>query len=175
MKEFQNRGVLSLRVGELVEVCSEQEILATLDSSGRLEFLPFMPEMLRFCGQRFRVLKRADKTCDTISGSGGRRLRNTVHLEHLRCNGEAHGGCQATCLIFWKEAWLKRVPQISSADLSELEPASCTIDDLRLSTRAQRDGEEVFCCQATELTKASSHMRWWDVRQYWRDLRSGNV
>ena len=36
---------LNLRVGELVEVRSEDEILATLDVDGELEGLPFMPEM----------------------------------------------------------------------------------------------------------------------------------
>ena len=38
------------------------------------------------------------------------RMRNAVHLEGLRCDGQAHGGCQAGCLLYWKEAWLRRVP-----------------------------------------------------------------
>jgi len=92
-----------------VEVLSEEEILRTLDAKGRLDALPFMPEMLQYCGKRFRVYKRADKTCDTIDNAGSRRMRGAVHLEDLRCDGAAHGGCQARCLIFWKEAWLRRV------------------------------------------------------------------
>src|ERR1700675_2894438 len=44
-----------LRRGDVVEVRSEEEILRTLDPSGKLGALPFMPEMLRFCGKRFRV------------------------------------------------------------------------------------------------------------------------
>src|SRR5262249_35222364 len=56
---------LNLRAGDLVEVRSEPEILATLDAEGRLDGLPFMPEMLQYCGQRFRVFKSAHKTCDT--------------------------------------------------------------------------------------------------------------
>jgi hypothetical protein len=39
---------LNLRCGELVEVRSEEEILATLDANGDREGLPFMPEMLRY-------------------------------------------------------------------------------------------------------------------------------
>ncbi len=35
-----------------------------------------------------------------------RKLKNTVHLE-TRCDGEAHDGCQAGCLLYWKEDWLK--------------------------------------------------------------------
>lgn len=44
----------NLRVGEVVEVLSQEEILATLDRNGELESLPFMPEMLQFCGKRFK-------------------------------------------------------------------------------------------------------------------------
>ena len=28
-----------------------------------------MPQMFRYCGQRFQVYKRAHKTCDTVSGA----------------------------------------------------------------------------------------------------------
>ena len=46
---------LSLRPGETVQVKSASEILATLDSEGKLDGLPFMPEMLEYCGQTFTV------------------------------------------------------------------------------------------------------------------------
>ena len=52
----------SLLPGELVEVLSEAEILATLDEKGTFEKLPFMPEMLKFCGKQFRVSRQAFKT-----------------------------------------------------------------------------------------------------------------
>jgi len=37
---------------------SKHEILATLDKSGRLEGLPFMPQMLKYCGRSFKVRSR---------------------------------------------------------------------------------------------------------------------
>ena len=40
-----------LCAGEWVEVLSKEEILRTLDQNGRLEDLPFMPQMFRYCGQ----------------------------------------------------------------------------------------------------------------------------
>jgi hypothetical protein len=101
---------LNLRVGDLVEVLSAEEILATLDQQGAVDGLPLMPEMLEFCGKRFEVGKRADKTCNTITVMESRRLYDTVHLEGLRCSGAAHGGCQAQCLIYWKEACFKSPP-----------------------------------------------------------------
>src|SRR5262245_35615858 len=98
-----------LRVGDWIEVRSRDEILSTLDERGCLDSLPFMPEMLKYCGKRFRVYRSAHKTCDTIKEYKIRRMTNAVHLEGLRCDGEAHGGCQAGCLLFWKEAWLKPI------------------------------------------------------------------
>ena len=96
-----------LRPGDWVEVRSLEEVLPTLDANGQLEGLPFMPEMLALCGRRFRVSKRAHKTCDPPNGLGG-SMPGTVHLEGARCHGEFHGGCQHLCLMFWKEVWLRR-------------------------------------------------------------------
>ena len=96
--------ILALKAGDEVEVKSFDEILSTLDEKGRLDLLPFMPEMKRYCGKTFKVYKRADKTCDTIYQTGGRRLAHSVHLEDVRCDGQSHGGCGAFCLIFWKKS-----------------------------------------------------------------------
>ena len=99
----------TLCAGDWVEVRSKEEILETLDKNGRLDGLPFMPQMFKYCGQRFQVYKRTHKTCDTVGHlSVSRCLPDGVHLEH-RCDGKAYGGCQAGCLIFWKEAWLKPI------------------------------------------------------------------
>lgn len=180
--------VLDLRVGEIVEVRSEEEILRTLDANGTLDSLPFMPEMLPFCGRRFRVNKRADKACDSIEWGTLRRMKNAVHLEGLRCIGAAHGGCKAACLIHWKEAWLKRVVEPSNGS-PPVEPAPaegqreaegvavCTSKTLIQATRRENisDAEEVFSCQATELVRATTRMPWWRPGQYVRDVRSGNA
>jgi hypothetical protein len=177
---------LKLRVGDFVEVRSEQEILATLDETGAIDGLPFMPEMLEFCGKRFRVEKRADKACDTINLSGSRRIHDAVHLEGLRCTGESHDGCQAMCLLYWKEAWLTRLDVTSAASPASARstPApfpgrgSCSSERIVQFTRtpnAATDGEVRYRCQATELLLASTPLPWWDVRQYIRDIHSGNV
>src|ERR1041384_6794496 len=52
-----------LMPGDVVEVRSAGEILSTLDADGTLDKLPFMPEMLAFCGRQFRVTAQAFKTC----------------------------------------------------------------------------------------------------------------
>ena len=96
-------------LGDLVEIRSAEEILAGLDSRGEHDSLQFMPEMLQYCGRTFRIDKIAGKTCDTVNWSGMREMRSTVHLADVRCDGQAHGGCQAGCLIYWKTSWLKPV------------------------------------------------------------------
>jgi hypothetical protein len=179
----------ALRAGDLVEVRSKEEILATLDGHSRLEGLPFMPEMLDFCGMRFRVSNRAHKTCDPANGLEGRRLPAAVHLEGLSCTGAAHGGCQARCLLFWKEAWLKRVDGVGQPALEPARPpavsirtsarAACTEQDIWAGARRVANDPDAagpaFVCQSTELRSATEPLAAWDLRQYVEDYTSGNV
>ncbi|WP_436758531.1 hypothetical protein [Streptosporangium sp. V21-05] len=174
-------GALGLRVGETVEVLSEAEIMATLDGKGELDELPFMPEMLAFCGRRLTVHKVAHKLCDTISSSGMRRMERAVHLTGARCDGQAHGGCQTACQFYWKESWLKRVdpdspaPPVTAVGLAAGRPL---LPILQAATRKEPgpDGEERFSCQATELLRAApTCLPFKDVGQYVADVRTGNV
>ena len=57
-------GERPLRPGDVVEVKSPAEILSTLDDSGALGSMPFMPEMLRHVGRRYTVSPLVDKICD---------------------------------------------------------------------------------------------------------------
>lgn len=176
------RTISKLRVGEWVEVRGKEEILSTLDSKGQLDGLPFMPQMFGFCGKRFRVYKRSHKTCDTVFPIRGRRMAEAVHLE-TRCDGQAYGGCHATCLIYWKEAWLKRVNG-GEADLgmdvksAAVNTGGCSEKEVWAGTRApgQQDAPDpAYVCQATQLPYATMSLEWWDLRQYVEDFTSGNV
>jgi hypothetical protein len=173
---------MRLRAGDWVEVRSKQEILRSLDKQGSLDGLPFMPQMFEYCGKRFRVFKRAHKTCDTVNPVAGRRIDSAVHLE-LRCNGKAYGGCQAACLIFWKEAWLKTIEkktnmvQFSQANAT-VDQVGCSEDDVWQATSVrnpQRDDEIKYTCQATQLPYFTAPLAWWNLRQYVEDYVSGNV
>lgn len=185
MKDSDSRKKMNLKAGEWVEVRSQAEILATLDERGRLGNLPFMQEMLQYCGRRFRVFKRADKTCDPAHDPWSiRRLENTVHLEGVRCDGQGHDGCQAGCLIFWNESWLRRaesdVLSVESLQRSDMpaarSDARCTLETIATaSQKTNPDGETVYSCQATDLRDFTAPMAEWDPRQYIRDLSSGNL
>jgi len=167
-----------LRRGDFVEVRSAAEILATLDDQGALGALPFMPEMVSYCGRRFAVDRRTEKVCDTIKDLNSRRLADCVFLGDLRCDGSGHDGCQAECRLYWKEAWLKRV--------TPSDPPPATGGDhearralLELVTRGARtstpEGDVLYRCQATELRAASQPLSLTDPRPYLREYTSGNV
>lgn len=158
--------------GELVRVRGADDILSTLDSEGTVDGLVFMPEMLQFAGGEFRVQSSAHKTCD---GSGEiRKMDKTVHLEGLKCDGSAHGGCQAGCLLFFRKEWLAPPSEPPA-------PASATTDEAAMAVlmpntrRTDDSGESVYRCQATDVRLASRLLPQSDPRQYVRDLISGNV
>ena len=98
---------LGLMPGESVEVKSFPEILSTLDANGKLHGLEFIPGMQQFCGQRFKVFKRIATLYQEESGQV-RRLKNTVLLDDVQCDGLLMK-CDRSCYLFWREAWLKRV------------------------------------------------------------------
>jgi hypothetical protein len=98
---------LNLQPGELVEVKSKEEILATLDAKGRNRGLGFGAEMLKYSGKRYRVLKRVDIVVNEETGKL-RQISNTVILEGVTCDGTAHGECRRNCYCLWREIWLKR-------------------------------------------------------------------
>jgi hypothetical protein len=142
---------LGLKAGDFVEVRSAADIMSTLDAEGKLDGLPFMPEMLTFCGRPFRVSSRADNTCAL---GQPRRIEATVHLEQLRCDGSSHRGCEAGCLLLWKEAWLRRKTD-GADDLSRTTASVDSSNAYRLLSSYTRKPNDIFKCQATELNSAS--------------------
>ncbi len=102
--------VLDLRPGELVEVKSVDDILATLGPDRKCRGLLWMTGMRKFCGGRYRVLKRVENILLESNGEP-RKMRNTVSLEGVMCDGAEFGDCDRSCFHFWREAWLRRVTQ----------------------------------------------------------------
>jgi hypothetical protein len=100
-------SALGLQPGEWVEVKSAEEIRDTLDRRGMFRGLYFMDEMLRYAGQRFRVLKRMERLMVERTGVM-RTIKDTVLLEGTVCDGVAHANCDATCQHMWREVWLRR-------------------------------------------------------------------
>ena len=168
-----------LRAGETVIVRSPAEILATLDADGSLDGLPFMPEMLAWCGRQYTVQRRVEKTCMEVPEPHihpNRRFagRDVVFLDGPRCDGAAHDGCDRACRIFWKEAWLRRAshaaPVVASDDAS--------LDALRGRLRVQADATR-YRCQSTELLRATEEFpgrkKPWMLRVALQEVRNGDL
>jgi hypothetical protein len=182
--------VRRLRAGDRVRVKNVDEILATLDADGRVDGLPFMPEMLTLVGRTFTVEAVTHRTCDTIKSTGTsgttRRLERAVHLRGVRCDGSGHGGCQALCLIFWKEDWLEKLATGAATDTGETGhdrpgPQADPAIDVPpvIEAASQREGsteaKPLYSCQATELVRATTFVSARDPRMWIADVRSRNA
>jgi hypothetical protein len=153
-----SRVNFELTAGDWVEVKSPPEIDKTLDAQGLLDGLPFMPEMIQFCGKRFRVLRRAEKTCVEFPGRVVYKIRefhnnDVVLLDIARCSGASHDGCQRSCVFFWKQAWLRK----TSSD-QPIPPISDLGQDHLLARLTTMREPGRYLCQSTELANATHPM-----------------
>jgi hypothetical protein len=156
--------------------------MATLDERAATEGMPFMPEMLQFVGRRFTVSRRVEKICDTAGKVPGepsvsRRMRRTVYLEDLRCDGSSHGGCQAGCRLYWNEEWLRPVDSEAPVPETSGSEVLAALAESATGTQAVANGQvrERFRCQATEARVASEPLGASDPRQHIREVVAGNV
>ncbi len=162
------------RTGDYVSVRSAEEILATLEADGTLEGLPFMPEMVEWCGKRFRVQRQVEKTC--VDGYRQRQFpgQQVVILDSPRCDGSRHDGCGHGCRIFWKEAWLR--PADAAAE--SVAQSASGLEALKARLKVKADAQRYFC-QSTELFKATrafpGAQKPWVLRILLREIRTGDL
>ncbi len=158
--------LLNLRAGDVAEIRSKEEIRSTLDERGNYEGLPFMDEMWQYCGKRYRVFRRAEKVC--VESTLLRQMENAVFLEEIRCDGNSHDACDRACLIFWKEAWLRKVEGLESIQLHHAPNRPLE------GNRSVSERGKAYSCQSTSIMTATTPLSRWDLKQYVRDVVSGN-
>ncbi len=132
-----------------------------------------MPEMTAHCGTRFQIFKSAHKTCDPTGATDLRRIGDAVHGS-ARCNGAAHGGCEARCLFFWKTAWLKPVDGPGPLKPPSTPDANPAVLFENVTAPHTPDGETRYRCQMTEIGRASTPLSAASLDHYIEDVRSGN-
>lgn len=139
-----------LRAGDRVRVRFPAAILSTLDADGTLDGVPFMPEMLDWCGKPFLVQRRVEKTC--VDGYPMRCFPgdDVVILDGSRCDGQGHDGCRHGCRIFWKEAWLRP----ADAEDTTAQVSETALRELRARLKVKADANHYFC-QSTQLYRST--------------------
>jgi len=149
--------VEGFQAGDWVEIKGLEAIVQTLDGDGTLDGLPFMPEMVQYCGQQFQLGMRARKTCleyvdhnCTVIGMREFCGDPLWVIDGLRCSGNDHDGCQRGCLIFWKSEWLRKLSTGSPMGSSSLVNA-VTLSPV-LKTKVNPDQ---YFCQSTELVRVT--------------------
>jgi hypothetical protein len=156
-------------VGDPVRVRPLHEIRATLDAHGCLDGLPFMDEMAAFCGREAVVYRVVDKIYDYGRSRLMRRLDECVLLTGLRCDGGAHGACEAACYLIWKSQWLEPLADAAT-------PAGAPREAVAAPAPAGAPNQAtIYSCQYTQLTAASQAMGQRDWRRLLGPWVVGNV
>jgi hypothetical protein len=114
--------LLNLQPGELVQVRSKEEIVATLDKTQRNRGLWFDSEMLPYCGSIYRVLRRVHRIIDEKTGKMITMKNPCIVLDGVICKSEYHRLCPRAIYPYWREAWLLRVTNTASSQ-TPVQPA----------------------------------------------------
>ena len=97
----------------------------------------------------------------------------------VRCDGSGHGGCQAGCRIYWKEAWLRPAGgelATHARDAGIVQLKALAREKACVAVAFPEAPEEsVYSCQATEALNATTVLRIRQLGQYWREFSSGNA
>ena len=95
-----------------MRVRSADEIRETLTTKGRNRGLWFDTEMLRFCGQTFRVRALVHRLVDERTGRMLELTSDCVTLEGAVSSGDRSTQrwfCPRSIYPYWRKCWLERV------------------------------------------------------------------
>jgi hypothetical protein len=108
---------LDLQPGELVRVRPLEDILQTLNDRHN-RGMGFSPEMVRYCGNTYRVRSRVKKIIDEKTGKMIHFNNECIILEDVVCRSECAANrlfCPRSIYPYWREIWLERLEQSPSS------------------------------------------------------------
>lgn len=112
MANQEKAGDNHLRTGDWVMVRSLEEIQKTLNPFKELKGCAFLEDMKQYCGTQQRVLKVMERFLDERDYQV-KKTRGIVLLEGVYCQGTpVFGRCDRSCLSFWREEWLEKIPEL---------------------------------------------------------------
>jgi hypothetical protein len=105
-------GRLDLKPGERVRIKSKEEVVKTLDETGKNRGMSFDVELSPYCGRVVTVRRSVTKIIDELTGQMRHMKQPCIMLEGVACNGE-YSECRLLCPraipSYWREIWLERV------------------------------------------------------------------
>ena len=103
-------------------------------------------------------------------------MTGTVLFRENRCDGTAHGGCEAECRIFWKEAWLEH-PDGDPAPRPEDPQAVAALKTLVSAhvKSTREDGKDIDPARSRRHPRPPRRSVSLDLSQYIREIRAGNI
>jgi hypothetical protein len=113
---------LDIQPGELVQIKSKEEIIATLNSGNRNRGLLFEGEMLPFCGGIYRVARRVERIVNEKTGKMLYMKNPCIVLEGAFCKGDNHLQCPRAIVSYWRENWLRRAAPGSAPERPQASP-----------------------------------------------------
>jgi hypothetical protein len=100
-----------VRRGDWVRVRTPAEIAETLDAKGNHRGLWFDRDMLKHCGQSYRVLGRVQRIVDIRSTAMIPMKTACIVLEDVHFSGEFQWFGEQHDYLYWREAWLQPIAQ----------------------------------------------------------------
>ena len=98
-----------VQAGDWVRIRMSHEIARTLDKNSKNRGLWFDADMLKFCGQTFRVRGRVQQIVDVATNAMVAMKTPCITLEDVHYTGEFQGFGEQHDYLYWREAWLQRV------------------------------------------------------------------
>jgi hypothetical protein len=110
---------LDLKPGERVRIKSKQDIVKTLDETGKNRGMSFDVELSPYCSRVVTVRRSITKIIDELTGKMRHMKQPCIMLEGVACNGE-YSECRLMCPraipSYWREIWLERVEDGQRSD-----------------------------------------------------------
>jgi len=112
--EEENKSItIHLKAGDWVRVRSLEEIQKTLNTFNELKGCAFLEDMKQYCDTQQRLLKVMERFLDERDYQV-KKAKGIVLLDGVYCQGTpVFGRCDRSCLSFWREEWLEKIPEPS--------------------------------------------------------------
>ena len=128
--------------------------------------------------RRSRSTRRSNAHATPSGYTGVRRLKDTVILDDLRCDGSGHARLPGAVSDLLEGGV---APSRERRRHERRRPTTTRFARAEADRRANVHGEDstpdapIFRCQATELLRASEPVGWWSMRSLVHELTGGNV